>query len=72
MVTGKYPVEPNAVPTRRYYPNNLFSMLSQSYQMTVFGRFLQLCPANSCSYDLDVRDNLWALTAGPEHRFTCT
>ena len=63
IVTGKYPVEPNAVPTRRYYPNNLFSMLSESYQMTVFGRFLQLCPANRCVYDLEVRDTLWALAA---------
>ena len=63
MVTGKYPVEPHAVPTRRYYPNNLFAMLSESYQMTVFGRFLQLCPANACTYDLEVHDTLWDLTA---------
>ena len=62
MVTGKYPVEPHAVPTRRYYPNNLFAMLSESYQMTVFGRFLQLCPANACTYDLEVHDTLWDLT----------
>ena len=63
MVTGRYPVEPNAVPTRRYYPDNLFAMLSESYRITVFGRFLQLCPANSCAYDLEVHDTLWALTA---------
>ena len=63
MVTGKYPVEPHAVPTRRYYPNSLFSMLSESYQMTVFGRFLQLCPPNACTYDLEVHDTLWDLTA---------
>ena len=63
MVTGKYPVEPHAVPTRRYYPNNLFTMLSESYRMTVFGRFLQLCPANACTYDLEVHDTLWDLTA---------
>ena len=62
-VTGRYPVEPYAVPTRRYYPDNLFTMLSESYQMTVFGRFLQLCPANVCTYDLEVHDTLWALTA---------
>ena len=62
MVTGKYPVAPHAVPTRRYYPHNLFTMLSESYQMTVFGRFLQLCPANTCSYDLEVHDTLWDLT----------
>ena len=63
MVTGRYPVEPYAVPTRRYYPNNLFTMLSESYRMTVFGRFLQLCPANICTYDLEVHDTLWDLTA---------
>ena len=62
MVTGQYPVEPHTVPTRRYYPNNLFTMLSESYQMTVFGRFLQLCPANACTYDLEVHDTLWDLT----------
>ena len=63
IVTGKYPIEPSAVPTRRYYPNNLFTMLSESYQMAVFGRFLQLCPANTCTYDLEVHDTLWDLTA---------
>ena len=63
IVAGKYPVEPHAVPTRRYFPNNLFTMLSESYRMTVFGRFLQLCPANSCTYDLEIHDSLGALVA---------
>ena len=63
IVTGKYPAEPHAVPARRYYPNNLFTMLSESYRMTVFGRFIQLCPAGACSYDLEVHDRLWNLTA---------
>ena len=63
IVSGKYPLEPNAVPTRRYFPNNLFTMLSARYEMTVFGRFLQLCPANSCNYDLEVHDSLSALVA---------
>ena len=26
IVAGQYPTEPNAVPTRRYFPNNLFTM----------------------------------------------
>ena len=39
IVTGTYPIEPYTVPTLRYYPNNLFTMLSESYQMNVFGRF---------------------------------
>ncbi|MCE2515090.1 MAG: sulfatase-like hydrolase/transferase [Acidobacteria bacterium] len=63
LVTGRYPVQPNAVPTRRYYPDNLFTILSESYRMTVFGRFLQLCPADVCAYDLDVHDSLGDLTA---------
>ena len=63
ITTGKYPVELQAVPTLRYYPNNLFTMLSDSYEMTVFGRFLQLCAADTCTYDLEVHDTLWTLTA---------
>ena len=61
IVTGTYPLERNAVPTRRYFPNNLFTMLSANYRMTVFGRFQQLCPANRCAYDLEVHDSLTAL-----------
>ena len=63
IVTGQYPVQQNAVPTRRYYPNNLFTMLRESYRMITFGRFLQLCPTDSCGYDLEVRDSLSALVA---------
>ena len=63
IVAGQYPVEPFAIPTRRYYPNNLFTMLSERYDMTVFGPFLQLCPANRCIYDLEVHDDLGALVA---------
>ena len=63
IVTGKYPAEPHAVPTRRHYPDNLFTLFSENYRMTVFGRFLQLCPAGTCAYDLEVHDTLWALSA---------
>ena len=63
IVSGRYPIEPNSVPTLRYYPSNLFTMLSERYRMTVFGRFLQLCPANTCTYDLEVHDSLRALVA---------
>ena len=52
IVAGRYPFEQGAVPTRRYYPNNLFTVLSGRYQMTVFGRFLQLCPPSSCIHDV--------------------
>ena len=54
IVSGIYPFERGAVPTRRYYPNNLFTVLSERYEMTVFGRFLQLCPAARCAHDLAV------------------
>ena len=63
IVTGRYPIQVSAVPTRRYYPDNLFAMLSDSYRTTVFGRFLQLCPADACVYDLDVQDSLGGLGA---------
>ena len=63
IASGRYPFEVGAVPTRRYYPNNLFTMLSGSYDMTVFGRFLQLCPPNTCTYDLEVHDDLGALVS---------
>ena len=54
IASGRYPTEPGAVPTRRYYPNNVFTMLSGQYEITVFGRFLQLCPPAECAYDLEV------------------
>ena len=63
IVSGRYPIEPNSVPTLRYYPINLFTMLSERYRMTAFGRFLQLCLANTCTYDLEVHDSLSALVA---------
>ena len=52
ILSGTYPLERGAVPTRRYYPNNLFTVLSERYEMTVFGRFLRLCPASTCAHDL--------------------
>ena len=54
LVSGVYPFERGAVPTRRYYPNNLFTLLTERYETTVFGRFLQLCPASTCAHDLAV------------------
>ena len=64
IVAGTYPVEIGAVPTRRYYPNNLFTLLSERYEITLFGRFLQLCPERKCSYDLETPgESLGALLA---------
>ena len=54
LVSGIYPLERGAVPTRRYYPNNLFTMLSERYETTMFGRFGQLCLTPSCQHDLAV------------------
>ena len=39
IVTGRYPFERGAVPTRRYYPDSLFTLLSGHYDITVFGYF---------------------------------
>lgn len=64
IASGRYPVEPYAVPTRRYYPDNLFTVLSGRYEMAVFGRFLQLCPEGECDYDLGApRETFPALLA---------
>src|SRR5690606_20673078 len=51
IASGRYPVAPNAVPTLRYYPQNLFTLLADRYRMHVFGRFLQLCPESACERD---------------------
>ena len=53
IASGRYPVELNAVPTLRYYPDNLFTLLAGRYEMFVFGRFLQLCPPEACHKDLE-------------------
>ena len=53
IASGRYPVELNAVPTLRYYPDNLFTLLAGRYEMFVFGRFLQLCPPEACHRDLE-------------------
>jgi hypothetical protein len=51
VASGRYPVAPRAVPTLRYYPENLFTLLADRYRMHVFGRFLQLCPERACERD---------------------
>ena len=51
IVSGIYPLTPRAVPTLRYYPGNLFTLLRRDYDIFVFGRFLQLCPPADCHYD---------------------
>ncbi len=54
IASGRYPSRPGSVPTLRYYPDNLFTFLSDRYEMSIFGRFLQLCPEARCQYDLFV------------------
>ena len=53
IVSGAYPVAPNAVPTLRYYPQNLFTLLADRYEMFLFGRFLQLCPRDRCHQEVE-------------------
>ena len=53
IVSGGYPVTPKAVPTLRYYPQNLFTLLADRYEMFVFGRFLQLCPEDRCHREVE-------------------
>ena len=56
IVSGIYPFERGAVPTRRYYPNNLFTVLSERYEITLFGSFRELCPTPACQHDLAVAE----------------
>ena len=52
MLSGLYPSRIPAVPTARYYPNNLFTLLGNGYEMTSFGTFARLCPAGACTHDI--------------------
>jgi hypothetical protein len=56
LLSGVYPLERGALPTRRHYPNNLFTVLSERYNMMVFGPFRELCPPPSCQRDLAVSE----------------
>jgi sulfatase-like protein len=49
MLTGRYPAK-DLVPIASQYPNNLFTLLGQSYhyRMRVFEGMSQLCPPTTC------------------------
>ena len=51
ILSGRYPTSPNAVPTLRYYPVNLFTTLAQHYEIQASLRFQQLCPPRVCQAD---------------------
>jgi hypothetical protein len=51
ILSGQYPTTPHAVPTLRYYPHNLFTILADQYEMFAFARFRKLCPAGTCHHD---------------------
>jgi hypothetical protein len=51
ILSGRYPTTSHAVPTLRYYPANLFTMLARHYDIYAFLRFRKLCPAGACHYN---------------------
>jgi hypothetical protein len=52
ILTGKYPIK-NKVPTSTDYPDNIFTLLGNSYKLKVFETITQLCPDQLCSRRLD-------------------
>jgi hypothetical protein len=58
MLTGRYPAE-DLVPIASQYPNNLFTLLGQSYhyRMRVFEGMSQLCPPATCPDAKPTGDN---------------
>jgi Sulfatase len=58
MLTGRYPAE-DLVPIASQYPNNLFTLLGQSYhyRMRVFEGMSQLCPPITCPDAKPTGDN---------------
>ena len=51
ILSGLYP-NPAALPTTQYYPNNLFTLLNNTYDMTSFAMFAKLCPDGACAHDI--------------------
>ncbi len=50
MLTGRYPdrSRSNAAPVAQVYPDNLFTLFGQYYNLKVFETVTQLCPPASC------------------------
>jgi hypothetical protein len=48
ILSGRYPGARNAVPTLRYYPVNLFTVLAGRYDILASLRFQKLCPPRAC------------------------
>jgi Sulfatase len=49
MLTGRYPSRPNVAPIYSEYPDNLFSLLSGSYDVWASESVTRLCPPRVCA-----------------------
>jgi hypothetical protein len=49
MLTGRYPTRSAVAPSYTEYPDNLFTMLSGSYDVRAFETVTQLCPPRVCT-----------------------
>ena len=51
ILSGRYPLTLEAVPTLRYHPVNLFTALARHYAIFASLRFQKLCPPRACQYN---------------------
>ncbi len=49
ILTGRHPSDRDAIPTAADYPLNLFSLLSDTYEIRAFETVTDLCPDYACS-----------------------
>jgi Sulfatase len=49
MLTGRYPTRSSVAPTSTEYPDNLYTLLADSYQVRAWETVTQLCPSRVCA-----------------------
>jgi hypothetical protein len=54
ILSGRYPATDKAVPTLRYHPVNLFTVLARQYDIFASMRFQQLCPPRACQQNSEI------------------
>ena len=57
ILSGRYATIDKAIPTLRYYPVNLFTVLARHYEIHTSMRFQQLCPPRACEQNSAMLDD---------------